>query len=130
VRHYATSQKVEASIPDEVIGFFNLPNPSCRTMALRSIQPLTEMSTRNLPGGKGRPACKAENLTAICEPTVYKMWEPRRLTTLWASMASYRDSFTLPLPFKDIMCQKRVDFHVFSKQCPSVPLRVQEMRQF
>jgi hypothetical protein len=31
---------------------------------------LTEMSTRNLPGGKGRPACKAENLTAICEPTV------------------------------------------------------------
>jgi hypothetical protein len=22
------------------------------------------------------------------------MWEPRRLTTLWASMACYRDSFT------------------------------------
>jgi hypothetical protein len=33
-------------------------------------QPLTEMSTRNLPGGKGRPAHKADNLTAICEPTV------------------------------------------------------------
>jgi hypothetical protein len=30
-------------------GFFsNLPNPSGRTMALESIQPLTEMSTRNL----------------------------------------------------------------------------------
>jgi hypothetical protein len=28
--------------------FSNLPNPSGRTMALRSIQPLTEMSTRNL----------------------------------------------------------------------------------
>jgi hypothetical protein len=26
------------------------------------------MSTRNLPGGKGRPARKADNLTAICEP--------------------------------------------------------------
>jgi hypothetical protein len=26
------------------------------TMALGSTQPLTEMSTRNLPGGKGRPA--------------------------------------------------------------------------
>jgi hypothetical protein len=26
-------------------------NPSNRTMALGSIQPLTEMSTRNLPGG-------------------------------------------------------------------------------
>jgi hypothetical protein len=38
-------------------------------MALGSTQPLTEMSTRNLPGGKGRPARKAE-LTAICEPIV------------------------------------------------------------
>jgi hypothetical protein len=26
------------------------------------------------------------------------MWEPQRLTTLWASMASYRDSFTF-LPY-------------------------------
>jgi hypothetical protein len=30
-------------------------------MALRWTQPLTEMSTRNLPGGKGRPAHKATN---------------------------------------------------------------------
>jgi hypothetical protein len=34
---------------------------------LGSTQPLTEMSTRNLPGGKGRLALKADNLTAICE---------------------------------------------------------------
>jgi hypothetical protein len=33
------------------IFFFNLPNPSSRTMTLRSTQPLTEMSTRDLPGG-------------------------------------------------------------------------------
>jgi hypothetical protein len=39
------------------------------------------------------PARKADNLTAICEPIVHKMWETRRLTTLWASTASYRDSF-------------------------------------
>jgi hypothetical protein len=54
------------------IFFFNLPNPSSCTMALGSTQPLTEMSTRNLPGGvKGsQPAHKADNLTAICEPTV------------------------------------------------------------
>jgi hypothetical protein len=38
------------SSPDEV-NFFNLFNPSSRTMALGSTQPLTEMSTRNLPGG-------------------------------------------------------------------------------
>jgi hypothetical protein len=47
--------------------FSNLPNPSGRTMALGSIQPLTEMSTRNVkkPGGKGQPARRADNLAAI-----------------------------------------------------------------
>jgi hypothetical protein len=39
-------------------------------MTLGSTQPLTEMSARNLPGGKGRPARKADDLTAICEPIV------------------------------------------------------------
>jgi hypothetical protein len=39
-------------------------------MALGSTQPLTEMSTRNVPGGKGRPARKTDNLTAICEPSI------------------------------------------------------------
>jgi hypothetical protein len=34
-------------------------------MVLGSTQPLTEMSTRNLPGGKGRPVRKANNLTAM-----------------------------------------------------------------
>jgi hypothetical protein len=33
-------------------------------------QPLTEMSTRTLPGGKGQLARGADNLTAICEPIV------------------------------------------------------------
>jgi hypothetical protein len=35
-------------------------------VTLGSTQPLTEMNTRNLPGGKGRPVRKADNLTAIC----------------------------------------------------------------
>jgi hypothetical protein len=39
-------------------------------MALRSTQPLTEMSTRNLLGGKARPAREADNLTAIYYPIV------------------------------------------------------------
>jgi hypothetical protein len=56
-------------IPDEV-DFLNWPNPSRRTMALGSTQPVTEMSTRNIPGREGRPARKADNLTAICEPIV------------------------------------------------------------
>jgi hypothetical protein len=50
------------------LDFFNLPNPSTRTMALGSTQPQTEMITRNLPGAKGWLARKAENLTTTCEP--------------------------------------------------------------
>jgi hypothetical protein len=39
-------------------------------MALGSTQPLTEISTRNLPGGKRPPEREADNPTIICEPTV------------------------------------------------------------
>jgi hypothetical protein len=56
-------------------------------MVLGSTQPLTGMNARNFSGEKGRPARKADNLTAI--------WEPRRLTTLWTFTACYRYSFTL-----------------------------------
>jgi hypothetical protein len=62
------------------LDFFKLPNPSSGTMALGSTQHLTEMSTRNLPGGKEPSELKADSLTAICEPIVYKMWEPRLLS--------------------------------------------------
>jgi hypothetical protein len=48
------NKKVAGSIPNEVTGFFNLPNSSSRNMAVKSIQPLTELSTRNLLGDKGR----------------------------------------------------------------------------
>jgi hypothetical protein len=37
-------------------------------MALGPTQPLTETSIQNVLGGKGRPAYKADNLTAIYEP--------------------------------------------------------------
>jgi hypothetical protein len=66
---------------------FNWSNPSNRTSALGSTQLITEISTRNLPGGKGWPLRKADSLTVICEPIIYKMWGPQRLTTLWASTA-------------------------------------------
>jgi hypothetical protein len=41
-------------------------------MGLGSTEPLTEMSTRDLRGGRGRPERKADNLTAICEYIVWK----------------------------------------------------------
>jgi hypothetical protein len=64
-------------------------------MALGSTQPLTEMSTRNLPGGKKQPAYKAET----SPPSVIRMSEfvgastsrnPKGLHGL------YRENFTLP----------------------------------
>jgi hypothetical protein len=50
--------------------FFNLPDPSTRTMALGSTQPLPDMSTRNLPGGKKEQARRADNLATVYEPNV------------------------------------------------------------
>jgi hypothetical protein len=50
-------------------------------MALGSTQSLTEISTRNLPGHKGRLARESDNLTTICELADWKMWEPPRTVT-------------------------------------------------
>jgi hypothetical protein len=58
------------SIPDEGTAFFVLSNPSSRSMTQGLTQPPTEMSTRNLTGGKEQPARRADNVTAICEPSV------------------------------------------------------------
>jgi hypothetical protein len=64
-----------------------------RIMALGLTQPLTEMSTRNIPGSKGRPAHRAENLTAICEHCLETV-EASMSHNLMASTTCYRDSFT------------------------------------
>jgi len=53
LRHCATTQKVSVSIPDNVLGIFLLRNPSGRTAALGSTQPLTEINTRKIFGGGG-----------------------------------------------------------------------------
>ena len=51
LRHYTTNRQIAGSIPDGVIGIFQCHNPSGRTMALGSTQPLTEMSTRGISWG-------------------------------------------------------------------------------
>jgi hypothetical protein len=73
---------------------FSLLNPSSRTMAMGSTQPLTEISTRNFPGGKGRLASKADDFTAICE--LSRKYENLDVSQpyVWAFTACYRDSFT------------------------------------
>jgi hypothetical protein len=69
LRHFITRCKVVSSISDKVIGFFKLPTPSSGTVALGSTQHPSEISTRNLPEGKERPALKAD-LTSIYVPFV------------------------------------------------------------
>jgi hypothetical protein len=54
-----------------------------------STQPL-----RNELALRRRPSRNADNLTTFCGPIVRKIWNSRRLTTLWASKAFYRVSFT------------------------------------
>jgi hypothetical protein len=60
--HYATIRKVADSSPDEVIGFLSIDliHPAA----------LWPWGTRNILGGKGRPARRAVNLAAIYEPVV------------------------------------------------------------
>ena len=64
LQYYATSRKVAGSIPDGVNGIFHYINPSDRTIALGSIQPLTGMSTRN--EGKGDRCTGLTTLPPSC----------------------------------------------------------------
>jgi hypothetical protein len=84
--------EVAGLIPDEVIRFSTWPIPSSRTMSPISTQPLTEMSTKNILVGKEQLECKTDNFTAICQPTLQRIREPRCLINLWASLACYSDS--------------------------------------
>ena len=73
--HYATNRQVAGTIPDGVIRIFQWHNPSGRTMALGSTQPLTEMSTRFISWGYRRPVRKADNLTTILY-RCHEIWVP------------------------------------------------------
>jgi len=69
---YAVTRMIEALILkpegrrfDRVIGIFHRHNTSGRTMALRSIQPLTEISIRNISWGGGGTVYTADNITTF-----------------------------------------------------------------
>jgi hypothetical protein len=94
LRHYSKSRKVTGSVSEKVIGFFSRLNPSSASMNLGWIQPLTEESNRRLTGRKRWPASPRRN-SDFCESVFYKTWERQHPTSLWASAACCRDSFTL-----------------------------------
>ena len=66
LRCCATNRKVASSIPDGVIGIFHWHNSSDYTVALGSTQPLIEMSTRRISGGKCGRCVRLTTLPPSC----------------------------------------------------------------
>jgi hypothetical protein len=79
------------------LNVFNITNPSDRTMTLGLSHTLTEMSIKKYSWGRGkvRQVVKADNLTTAV--IVWKIWQPRRITTRQDYTSCYGDSFTFLL---------------------------------
>jgi hypothetical protein len=69
-RYTVLSRSLENAKSKEVNGLFQLTKSFQPLYGPGVDSSLTEMSTKNLPGCKARPARKADNLSAICEPIV------------------------------------------------------------
>jgi hypothetical protein len=96
LRHCATSRKVAGSILDGVTGTFQWYNPSGRTLALGLTQPLTEMSTRNMPWGGGSRVGHCVGLTTLppsCGECL-EILEPEPSGILRIRPGLYRDCLT------------------------------------
>jgi hypothetical protein len=91
--HSVTSRKVAFSIPDGVIGIFHWHKPSGRTMALGLTQSLTEMSTRNISGGKGGRCVGLTTVPPSCAECL-EIWEPQLPGNLRACPDLKWDAFT------------------------------------
>jgi hypothetical protein len=87
LRQYASSWKVAASI-------FHWHNPSGRTMALGSTQPLTEMSTTNISWGVKAAGTYGWQPYHLYVPTVWKSGSLNVLEPSRPVRGTYRDCFT------------------------------------
>jgi hypothetical protein len=85
----------------------------CRMCQYSCMCRIQSDNTRKLPGSKRWPARKADKFTAICEPIVYKTWEPMGLHgllpfTLYLTYAPnlVRFEYTFPV----LRCRRRYKF--------------------
>jgi hypothetical protein len=53
---------------------------------------------------------KSDNLNAICEPVVQKMWEHRRLTNLRVPMDRYKDLIHSFISYSTALCWALASF--------------------
>jgi len=82
--HCATNRMIMGSILVGAVGNFHSHNPSDRTMALGSTQPLTNMSTRNISRkGKSSWCVGLTTLLPSCADC-FEIWQPQPLGTLRA----------------------------------------------
>jgi len=92
---YCNKFKVAGSIPDDVIGTFHWHNPSDRTMALGSNQPLAEMSTRNIFKGVKAAGSSDWQPYHLQKPSVLKFWEHHPPGAQRVCPGQHRDCFKL-----------------------------------
>ena len=89
--HCITSREIAGSIPGGVIENVHWHNPSGRTVALESTQPLREMSTMNTSWGKGVQYLGLTTFQPSC--AVLKSGSFNLLVTSGPVICLYRDCF-------------------------------------
>jgi hypothetical protein len=91
----ATRRKVADSSPHDVNGIFHWHNPSGRTMALETIQPPAEMSTRNITWGVKAVGALGWQSYHFPVPIVKKSEGFNLPQPYWSVLGLHRNCFTL-----------------------------------
>ena len=109
------------SIPDRVIETFRWHNRPGRTTALRSTQPLAEMSTRNFPEVKLGRYVRLTTLPPLCVDC-FEMWKTPPPGTLLAWISLKRDCFTIMFMFILKLICKFIYIYIYTLHASHVAL--------